>query len=51
LERNHEYRSSLAIAARKRWSPASDTATDAMIRYAGAFNATADDKGFKGYKP
>lgn len=28
-----------------------DTAADAMIRYAGASNATADGKVFKGYKP
>jgi len=28
-----------------------DTAADAMIRYAGAINATSDGNGFKGYKP
>ncbi len=28
-----------------------DTAADAMIRYAGAVNATSDGKGFNGYKP
>jgi iron complex transport system substrate-binding protein len=28
-----------------------ETAADAMIRYAGAINATSDGKSFKGYKP